>query len=390
MHKICNIFKIIDAGVINYMNDNKNHDIEVLRTLAIVFVILAHIAALLSPVSTYWKLLDISRFGSGVDLFFCISGFIITKSILEQIPTDRTISSFLNFSLPFWVRRFWRLIPSAFLWISISVALSMLWGGNGAFLPIEVLYKSAFAAVTQTSDFYFSECRPLGACGNLGIYWSLSLENQFYFLLPVIAFLIPRKLIYFFAAVFLEQFFLPRTLNASTPFMWALRTDAISLGVIIAILNSKIINSKGIKSLNGKVKHPVVIFITLTVLLAIFTSPKPIIFFSVGLTALISGIFVLIASLNMNVFSSNISIRNTCDYIGSRSYSIYLTHVVMISVVKSIFFNENTNFSLGMELLYVSLFLVLTVTFSEINYRIIEVPFRKYGKLKSITMRSAA
>jgi len=371
------------------MIDNKNHDIEVLRTLAIVFVILAHIAALLSPESAYWKLLDISRFGSGVDLFFCVSGFIITKSILDQIPTDKTFSSFLNFSLPFWTRRFWRLIPSAFLWISISVVLSMLWGGNGAFLPIEVLYKSAFAAVTQTSNFYFSECRPIGACGDLGIYWSLSLENQFYFLLPVVAFLMPRKLIYFFIAIFLAQFFLPRTLNTHTPFMWALRTDAIALGVIIAILNSKIINSNTTPSLNLMVRHPLAIFIALTILLAIFTSPKPILFFSVGITALVSGIFVFIASLNANIFSSNMLIRKTCDYIGSRSYSIYLTHVVMISVVKSIFFNEHTDFSLFMELTYTSLFLVLTIISSEINYRFVEVPFRKYGKAKSVAMRSS-
>ncbi|QJW55504.1 O-acetyltransferase OatA [Serratia plymuthica] len=372
------------------MNDNKNHDIEVLRTLAIVFVILAHIAALLSPESAYWKILDISKFGSGVDLFFCVSGFIIAKSILDQIPKDRTLSSFLNFSLPFWVRRFWRLIPSAFLWVSISVVLSILWGGNGVFLPIEVLYKSAFAAVTQTSNFYFSECRPLGACGDLGIYWSLSLENQFYLLLPVIAFLMPRKLIYFFVAVFIAQFFLPRTLNASTPFMWALRTDAIALGVIIAILNKRIINSETIKSLNGRINHPLPIFIILTILLAIFASPKPIVFFSVGLTALLSGVFVLIASMNINVFSSNMIVRKVCDYIGSRSYSIYLTHVVMISVVKSIFFNEHTDFSLYMELTYISLFLALTLIFSELNYRFIEVPFRKYGKAKSIAMHSPA
>lgn len=370
------------------MIDNKNHDIEVLRTLAIAFVILAHIAALLSPESAYWKLLDISRFGSGVDLFFCVSGFIITKSILDQIPTDRTFASFLNFSLPFWVRRFWRLIPSAFLWISISVVLSMFWGGNGAFLPIEVLYKSAFAAVTQTSNFYFSECRPIGACGDLGIYWSLSLENQFYFLLPIIAFLMPRKVVYFFIAIFISQFFLPRTLNASTPFMWALRTDAIALGVIIAILNERINNNKNIAPLNSIAKHPLTIFITLTILLAIFTSPSPIVFFSVGITALVSGIFVLIASLNENIFSSNMLIRKTCDYIGSRSYSIYLTHVVMISVVKSIFFNEYTDFSLFMELIYISLFFALTIVFSEINYRFIEIPFRKYGKAKSVAMRS--
>ncbi|CAI2418510.1 Uncharacterised protein [Serratia plymuthica] len=198
----------------------------------------------------------------------------------------------------------------------------------------------------------------------------------------------PRKLIYFFIVVFIAQFFLPRTLNTSTPFMWALRTDAIALGVTIAVLNTRIINSETIKSLNGRVNHPFFIFITLTILLAILTSPKPIVFFSVGLTALFSGIFVLIASININVFSSNMVIRKICDYIGSRSYSIYLTHIVMISVVKSIFFNEHTDFSLYMELIYISLFLALTLIFSELNYRFIEVPFRKYGKVKSIAMRS--
>lgn len=86
VHKICNIFKIIDAGVINYMNDNKNNDIEVLRTLTIVFFILAHIAALLSPVSTYWKLLDISRFGSGVDLFFVFLASLSQSRFSNRSP----------------------------------------------------------------------------------------------------------------------------------------------------------------------------------------------------------------------------------------------------------------------------------------------------------------
>jgi len=57
--------------------DKKNHDIEVLRTLAIVFVILAHIPGILAPDSFYFKVISVSKFGSGVDLFFCVSGFLI-------------------------------------------------------------------------------------------------------------------------------------------------------------------------------------------------------------------------------------------------------------------------------------------------------------------------
>lgn len=52
------------------MVNNKNHDIEFLRAIAIAYVFLAHIPSLLSPDSFYFQIFNISRFGSGVDLFF--------------------------------------------------------------------------------------------------------------------------------------------------------------------------------------------------------------------------------------------------------------------------------------------------------------------------------
>jgi len=359
----------------------KNHDIEVLRTVAIAFVIFAHVAALLSPDSVYWRVLDYARFGSGVDLFFFVSGFIITTSIISTVPEKKNLASFMSFAIPFWKRRFWRLMPSAIFWVFVMLLISYFWGGKGQVIPFEVMSKSALHAISQTQNFYFIDCRPAGSCGELGIYWSLSLENQLYLALPILAFFLPRKrLAAFFFLVFISQFFLPRTLNELTPFMWPLRTDAIALGVIIAIFTQ----SKKHRHIEPKylVNSTIctVVFLGALLLLAVLSSPRPIISFSVGITALVSGLLVLLASYNNSYFSSNKSIRRFCDYIGSRSYSIYLTHIVGLSLTKVIFFSNMTNYDLGHTTIYLTFFFLTTLLMSEINYRTIEMPLRNYGR----------
>ena len=186
----------------------KNSDIEALRTLAIILVIFAHISALLSPDSVYRVVLAYFRFGYGVDVFFCISGFIITKSIINEIPSSRSLKSILDFSIPFWTRRFWRLMPSAFFWVLMGLLLSAWHGGEGYIPKLKDFAWPAFAAAFQFFNVIFPACRDASTCGTVGIYWSLSLENQFYLILPVIAVLAGmRRMAMIFGAVFLAQFF---------------------------------------------------------------------------------------------------------------------------------------------------------------------------------------
>jgi peptidoglycan/LPS O-acetylase OafA/YrhL len=359
----------------------KNHDIEVLRTVAIVFVILAHVAGILSPDSLYWRILDYARFGSGVDLFFCVSGFIITSSILSTVPKDKSLSAFVNFTVPFWKKRFWRLMPSAIFWIVIVLLLASIWGGKGQIIPFESMSSSALHALTQTQNFYFIECRPAGTCGELGIYWSLSLENQFYLLLPLLAFfLTDRKLALFFFIVFLTQVFLPRTLNAATPVMWPLRTDAVALGVIIAIFAHNAPSSRPCPRLLESKTFCAGAFMIALLLLALLSSPQPLLSFSVGITAVVSGFLVLLASYNRGCFSSHPAVRVFCDYIGSRSYSIYLTHVVALALTKILFFSAATRYDGLHTALYLTFFLTATLLMSEFNYRIIEMPLRALGR----------
>ncbi|WP_428943451.1 acyltransferase family protein [Pantoea sp. FN060301] len=365
------------------MIQNKNHDLEVLRTIAIAFVFLAHIPGILSPNSFYWKIFDISRFGSGVDLFFCVSGFIVTKSLIGKKLHLMDFNSFIGEAKSFYVKRAWRLLPAAFFWIFISTLLYIAANAMAGNNDILKALKPAFFSLLQVQNIFYMSCRDEGTCGPLGIYWSLSLENQFYLLLPLMLFMFSnRKLCFFMFLVFLLQFFIPRTLNEQTPMAWPIRTDAIALGVIIAVMSTREnyakTNPKTLK--NGFFS---LVFLTVSCfLLAIFTKPEPVVFFQVGLTAAISGLMVFVASYNKGYYARNKFIIKTCDYIGSRSYSLYLTHVLALLVTKGVLMRTgwvDSDLNTGIRLAF---FFFLTFAMTEFSYRMIENKFRYYWKIK--------
>ncbi|WP_225594640.1 acyltransferase family protein [Pseudomonas sp. PDM22] len=389
------------AGLINttmqtadHATMKKNGDIEALRALAIILVILAHIAVILSPTSQYWIILENFRFGYGVDLFFCVSGFIITKSIKNEIPDSRSWSSFIKFSAPFWVRRFWRLMPSALFWICICLACSYFLSNKGVFLEFNKILPSATAAAFQYFNIIYSSARDAGTLGDTGIYWSLSLENQFYFALPLIAVLFGKRWMpVFFVVLILAQFFINRQLVHPTPELWAVRTDAISFGVLLALWHGSQSYERVEPTFlnNGYILTP--LLLGAIVLLASLTAPLPPLPFAMGLTAVGSAVLVWIASYNQRYFTKNNYISRIMNYLGSRSYSIYLTHVICLSLTKQFFFSAPTaptptNFDTPHTIFYILSFLAMTLSFSEISYRLLETPLRSKGTVLSKKMQS--
>ena len=140
-------------------------DIQGMRAVAVLLVVLSH-----AQVTAF-------RGGFiGVDVFFVISGFVITGLLLrERSATGKT-----NI-LAFYGRRARRIIPAAMLVIVVTViATRVLIGGSAAsFAASEARWASVFLAPQVKNNIFHPVPTPLGN------YWSLAVEEQFYLVYPM-------------------------------------------------------------------------------------------------------------------------------------------------------------------------------------------------------------
>ena len=162
--------------------DRVRVDIQWMRALAVGLVLLYH----------FWPTQVRGGF-VGVDVFFVISGFLITSHLLAKPPTHpRDL-------VAFWGRRIRRLLPAAFTVIILTVVAVLV------FAPITQWYANAWSALYSglyvenwnlawTATDYLAADIPATAVQH---YWSLSVEEQFYLVWPVlilgIALLVRRK-----------------------------------------------------------------------------------------------------------------------------------------------------------------------------------------------------
>lgn len=355
-----------------------NEEIQVLRAIAILAVLVHHLNGLF-----FWDVTKWSRPGQGlwvgVDLFFCVSGFVIAKTILPKLEGKLGLMFWKEVGA-FWLRRFYRIIPSAWLWFLIPTLLSPAMIHTHA-AQISSANLSDFAStVLQVSNFHFFNCtQARGICGDFAIYWTLSLEEQFYIALPLIIFLCPKKLLYLIFALILAQVFIHR--QEWVGIMSFIRTDSILIGVLIAIFY----NSQIYKALDphldlsklGVIIPPILIFTLFA------TTRYEVVSFYMGLAALNCGIIVWLCSYNKGYFFKASLIRSFLVWIGTRSYAIYLIHIPSFWFTREIWAwiePEGTVFGGKFLTRFALTALILILSLAELNFRFIEEPFRKKGK----------
>lgn len=150
-------------------------DIQGLRAFAVVVVILDHLL--------HWP----SGGFIGVDIFFVISGFVITESLLRE--QERTGS--ISFS-GFYKRRIKRILPASTIVLLFTVTTSFLLLNQSRFLSvlwdaIWALFFSGNWHFASAGTDYFQAAGPVSP---LQHYWSLAVEEQFYFVWPWVMLLI--------------------------------------------------------------------------------------------------------------------------------------------------------------------------------------------------------
>ncbi|WP_277246274.1 acyltransferase family protein [Micrococcus terreus] len=146
-------------------------ELQGLRALAVGLVLLYHL----------WPQ-RLSGGFVGVDVFFVISGFLITSHLLKQLETQGRISL-----ASFWARRIRRLLPLAFLVLLVSAVLlflfmpGTLWQDNLRQILASAFYVQNWFLASAAVDYSASE-NPDSLVTH---YWSLSVEEQFYVFFPL-------------------------------------------------------------------------------------------------------------------------------------------------------------------------------------------------------------
>ncbi|MFI5623137.1 acyltransferase family protein [Nocardioides sp. NPDC051685] len=148
-------------------------DVQGLRAVAILTVLAAHAG--------------VSWFAGGfvgVDVFFVISGFLITQQLVGELGRTGRISL-----RRFYARRARRILPAATLTLAATVVAAVLLLGPAQVAPLAVdaVWASAFAAnirmTISGTDYFQAELPP----SPVQHFWSLAVEEQFYLVWPLVA-----------------------------------------------------------------------------------------------------------------------------------------------------------------------------------------------------------
>ena len=380
---------------------SRNSDIEVLRGIAVIYVVVFHAYGNLIP----WRSPELSalflNFGgdSGVDLFFVISGFVIARTLIPKLNACGDRKEFRVTSLAFWIRRYWRLLPTAWLWIGIVLLCSVFFNSSGAFGTFKINFESGLSAILQIANFHLaSTFGEPGGSGALFPLWSLSLEEQFYLLLPVLVLISGRWLPHILIAAVIFQLASTR----SGLYEMLLRTDGILMGVLLAIYSKSRSYADFEPGILGRSRLlGITILSALFLCLAVIGAENNKIFsHPTSIITLVSAALVFIASYDRDYIMRKGPLKKVLMWVGSRSYAIYVIHIPAFYMSREIWFLISNPTSPKFNPAYLDQ-LVITATIlifllAELNYRFIELPLRLKGRkisrefeLRHATIRGA-
>ncbi len=360
----------------------KIYDIEALRCFSIIAVILQHIDHLFPyPIPIIGAIHHYLGGGFGVDLFLTVSGFLVAQSLITKLESRNTFNQKIQIVIDFWVKRMWRLWPAAWTCLAVILVCVIFFNESNSFGSLSANIDASIAGFFHFANFRFYSTFLQSEYGVSFVYWSLSLEEQFYFLFPIILILLPKnKALYFVTICIALQIFTARSQNLLLIFF---RTDAIMLGVVIAYIHQKkmqLFLADKIKTHNNN--YYKILLILSLLLMSLLTGGELISQYKYSWLAIISFSLVFIASLNLDKFSAKPPVKNIILWFGRHSYSIYLTHIPVYYITREVVFklSQNNITNINNSWLYIAIALLLIPSVAHCSYKYIENPLRIYGK----------
>ena len=330
-------------------------ELDGLRAVAIVVVIINHLRHEWLP-SGYL----------GVDIFFVLSGFVITASLAH-----RRSGSLREFLLGFYTRRIKRLLPVLVLSVAITgVAISLfdhdpaisLCTGIAALSGMSNLYL-----LGRATD-YFAQEVDLNAFTQT---WSLGVEEQFYVLYPLLIWTSgfaqqTRRgarhlfwLVLTLSGVSLVAFiYLERTYQPAAYFLMPTRLWELGAGCLIFLLLQ---GGRASSSILSKIS-PLGVMVALVASLCL-----PLRLSTLATISAVALTTLLIASLRAGTIGYRLLTLPPVVYIGQISYSLYLWHWSVLVL---------SRWTVGIRWWSVPILLALMLTLAEASHRFLEKPLR--------------
>jgi peptidoglycan/LPS O-acetylase OafA/YrhL len=159
--------------------------IDYLRAVAVGLTLVGHARALITwPTEFGYWLYANATFWAGVDLFFAISGFVIARDLIVRFECAAP-AEYWAICKAFWLRRAFRILPAAWLWLALGIIGSITVNRYGSFGAPANTATDAVCAFFQVANLRLWFVQMYGGAGFNPVYWSLSVEEQFYVALPL-------------------------------------------------------------------------------------------------------------------------------------------------------------------------------------------------------------
>lgn len=314
---ISKYFSLDNLSIPPVFNQKQIPSLNGLRAVSIIFVLIGHSKFVSnSPVAFIFFERYIANMAFGVQVFFVISGFLITGLLLKE----KVQNGFINIK-HFYIRRAYRILPVAYLYLIVITLLCV-----AGILSIHA--KDVFCSAIFTTDFL-----PGTRSWFIGHMWSLSVEEQYYVLWPLILLLIPKK--YYNVVIIIVlyniiiRFYLYYHPNPSNLFLlkgFLSFAPALMAGSIFAVGLFK----GWFKHIHKFLIHPLAGLSLLLALLAYL--PSTLLFaglYSVPFDYLVSSIFIAVFLYHIVHIGPGNPLYNffnhpVMNFIGILSYSIYI------------------------------------------------------------------
>lgn len=331
------------------------NDIQGLRALAVLFVFIFHLSSSSLPGGFI-----------GVDMFFVISGYLISKIVLSKLKENK-------FSLlQFYISRIKRIVP-AYFFLLIAIYISFLFIYLSA--DLGMFRKAYFWTFLFLSNNYFMNLDDyFGATSSENPFlhtWTLAIEMQFYLLLPILLLLVRKIKILTWTLVTMIVVLIGYSTyeiligNKSNMYYSLLsRSPEFLVGVLLSIMRLE--ENKIIKEHSTLLTCLGLLGLGACIFFLHDSSPFP------GATSLLPCLSVGIILISPNNFINvKILSQTALKYVGKISYSIYLWHWPIMAFYR--YHNNRYTFTFNESITII----FLTVVASLLSYYVIEKKMRR-------------